>query len=326
MACYYPSWPHHSPDGHLTHARPWPCGQCTGCRLEKSREWATRIMHEASLYTHNSFITLTYDDAHLPKNASLFYRDWQLFMKRLRKYAARQMNLTSVPLSKHGTLSEIPSHLIPGLERPVEKIPQGKIRFYMSGEYGERTQRPHYHAALFNYRFHDEEIWKKSPAGEQMYTSQTLNKLWGNGTNNTTGKLTFQSAAYIARYIMKKVTGDKAQSHYAARLDPETGEIEMRRPEFNQMSRMPGIGSGWLEKFRDDVYPEGVVVINGQQMPAPRYYDDKYKKQEPEMYEQLRRKRLAEAIKTSKDKTEPRLKTRETVHKAKIKHLKRGLQ
>lgn len=287
MACYYPSWPHHGPDGYLTHTRPWPCGQCIGCRLERSRQWAIRCVHEASLYDQNCTLTLTYDDEHLPENGSLHYRDAQLFFKRLRKKYGRN------------------------------------IRFYLGGEYGETTKRPHYHIALFNFDFADKQYFSKTAQGHKLYTSEELNKLWGKGPNNTIGALTFESAAYIARYIMKKQTGQFAAEHYT-RLT-EDGELIQLKPEFNNMSRRPGIGSRWLEKFQTDVYPHGAVVHNGAEGPPPRYYDKWFKKQEPEKYEEMKKKRMRNAVKTSKDKTERRLKVREKVKKAQLSMLKRKI-
>ena len=103
-----------------------PCGQCIGCRLEKSRQWAMRIAHESSLYDQNCFLTLTFSDEHLPQNLSVSKRDLQLFMKRLRKHFAPR-----------------------------------KIRFFQCGEYGELNMRPHYHSILFNVDFPDKYLWRE---------------------------------------------------------------------------------------------------------------------------------------------------------------------
>lgn len=114
-----------------------PCGQCIGCRLEHSRQWAIRCLHEASLHEHNCFLTLTFDDEHLPKSESLDVRDLQLFMKRLRKEYGKG------------------------------------IRFYACGEYGEKYYRPHYHLCLFNHDFHDKYLWKMSN-DKPLYRSKSL--------------------------------------------------------------------------------------------------------------------------------------------------------
>ena len=155
-----------------------PCGQCVGCRLERSRQWAIRCMHEAQMHEKNCFITLTYDDAHLPGDRSLHYRDFQLFIKRLRK-----------------------------------RYPGRRIRYYMAGEYGENFGRPHWHACLFGIDFDDKSLWKRTSANSLLYRSADLELLWPFGYSSI-GDVTFESAAYVARYIMKKVTGKNADQHY----------------------------------------------------------------------------------------------------------------
>lgn len=164
-----------------------PCGQCVGCRLERSRQWAVRCVHEASLHTDNCFITLTYNDEHLPSDGSLNYRDFQLFMKRLRKRV-------SVP-----------------------------VRFYMCGEYGENFGRPHFHACLFGFNFPDLKLWKSGKS--KLYRSPLLEELWPFGYSSV-GDVNFESAAYVARYILKKVTGADAAAHYDFRRSFNRGDIK----------------------------------------------------------------------------------------------------
>lgn len=260
------------------------CRQCVGCRLESSRIWATRVMHEAQMHERKAYLTLTYDDQHLPPGASLRHRDYQLFMKRLRK----------------GT----------GLQ----------IRYYMAGEYGEHTQRPHYHAALFGIDFPDRKIHKKNHRGDMLYTSKELEKYWPLGFN-TIGEVTFESAAYIARYIMKKVNGDPAEKHYET-IDEHTGEIIQRIPEYNRMSLKPGIGATWLQKFYTDVYPEGKVLVRGHLTKPPRYYDNKAHAWD---MEDIQYTRHLEAQRTAHDNTPARLATKEVVAKARVSLLKRKL-
>ena len=179
-----------------------PCGQCTRCRLERSRQWAIRCVHEAQMWTDNCFITLTYDKEHLPAGNTLKHLDYQLFMKRLRR------------------------RFFSSRETP--------IRYYMCGEYGEKGGRPHYHACLFNFNFPDRKPTHKSEKGSQLYSSKLLEQIWGMGRCDI-GELNFESAAYAARYIMEKQTGEKATNHYA-QLDKDTGEIFKREPEYNKMS------------------------------------------------------------------------------------------
>lgn len=267
----------------ITQSLDLPCGQCVGCRLERSRQWAIRCLHEAQLHKHNQFVTLTYADEHLPP-AGLDHRDFQLFIKKLRK--------------------------------------RERIRFYMCGEYGEDFARPHFHACIFNWQITDRVLFSEA-RGQKLYTSKTLDQLWGKG-HATTGELTFESAAYTARYIMKKITGQLAPKHYE-QINKQTGEITYKTSEYNHMSLKPGIGAGWIKKYYKDVYPEGKVVVRGIETKPPKYYDRIAKKHDECQYEETAWQREKEARLRSADNTNERLAVRETVAKAKIRHLKRGL-
>lgn len=233
-----------------------PCGRCIGCRLSYSRQWAIRCVHEAQMHKNNCFVTFTFNPEELVKREnpfSLNVRDFQLFMKRLRK--------------KHPN-----------------------IRFFHSGEYGEKNLRPHYHALIFGYDFPDNKLFKKSK-GHNLYTSEELQKLWPYG-HTFIGDCNFHTSAYTARYIIKKINGDQAKDHYW-RTNPETGEMDEIEPEYATMSRRPGIGYNWFQKYKTDVYPHDYVVINGFKVKPPRYYDnllpegerDQIKKKRMENYE-----------------------------------------
>lgn len=269
-----------------------PCGQCSGCRLARSREWAIRCANEASLHQENIFITLTYDDLHLPEDRSLNYRHYQLFMKRLLAYADRSLN-------RH------------------------KVRFYMCGEYGEQFGRPHYHACVFNLDFPDKKLWK-TVRGSRLYKSEKLEEIWGHGFTSI-GAVTFQSAAYVARYIMKKVTGDAAASHYEW-IDPETGEVHARKPEFTNMSRRPGIGANWFEKYQGDVFPHDYVVLNGKEVSPPKYYTNRFELLYPDETARLKARRRIRASRRAADNTPDRLRVREKVLHSKLNQLKRSLE
>lgn len=272
------------------------CGQCIHCRLDRSRMWATRCMHEASLYPVNSFVTLTYDKAHLPPGGSLRYPDFQAFMKRARARFSRT-----------------------------------RVRFYMCGEYGEQFARPHYHACLFNLDFPDKLPLPRSPSGSEVYRSGVLEDLWPHGFSSI-GRVTFESAAYVARYCVAKVTGDAAAAHYRV-VDPETGEVFNRVPEFNHMSLKPGIGSRWLQRFYRDVYPSGTVTFRGGvKSRAPRFYDNWYKGivdpdtlRPGDWHEQMLYARHLEALAHSDDNTDERLRVQELVTRGRLSQLKRGL-
>ncbi len=264
-----------------------PCGQCIGCRLEKSRQWAIRCSHEAQLHEENSFITLTYSDSYYPANGSLNLSDFQKFMKRLR--------------------------------RSIET----KIRFYHCGEYGEQYGRPHYHACIFGYSFPDKTPWKKSNE-ETLYRSRHLETLWPYGYSSV-GNVTFQSAAYVARYILKKITGTQAEEHYEY-INPDTGEITQRTPEYTTMSRRPGIGTQWFHKFKSDVYPSDEVIMNGKRMRPPKFYDSLYEIISNKELRKIKIRRKAEALKHAEDQTPERLKVRCQVQKSQIKLLPRKVE
>lgn len=206
-----------------------PCGHCIGCRLERSRQWAVRCIHEASFHDDNCFLTLTYDDVHLPENGSLIKKDLTDFWKRLRR-----------------------------------AIFPKKLRYFACGEYGSKFERPHYHACVFGYSPDDKKLYSIR-AGSRLYISPLIAKLWPFGFH-TIGDVTFDSAAYVARYVLKKVTGDNADSHYNG-----------REPEYVVMSRRPGIAHDWIRKFYDDVYPHDYVVIRDNiKCRPPKYYDQIY--------------------------------------------------
>lgn len=234
MVCTRPIEGFRAPGGQITFSKRYgwsdmpvtvPCGQCNGCRLEKSRQWAMRIMHEASLYEDNVFLTLTYSPENLPRDHSLVLEHHQLFMKRLRKaYEPRT------------------------------------IRFYHCGEYGDETYRPHYHTILFNLDFADKKYLKTTDTGSKLYTSGKLDALWTLG-DCYIGNVTFESAAYCGRYVMKKLTGAR-KSEYGSRV-----------PEYSTMSRRPGIGAPWLAKWKADIFPNDFCIMNGRKVRVPKAYD-----------------------------------------------------
>lgn len=266
-----------------------PCGQCIGCRLEYARQWSIRIMHEASLHDENSFITLTYAPEFLPKSGSLQKRDFQLFMKRYRK-----------------------------------KFGNG-IRFFHCGEYGDQLGRPHYHAAIFGHEFKDKRFHKKTSSGETYYTSETLNKLWGKGYC-IIGELEFESAAYIARYITKKVNGDLKEAHYE-RIDSETGEVYSLCPEYVTMSRKPGIGCLWIEKYFDEVYNNDEVIIRGGvACKPPKYYDEFLRLTDEKRYNKVKSMRRVRAASREEQNSDRRLLDRFEVKKAQFSQLVRGFE
>lgn len=264
-----------------------PCRHCIGCKLEYSRQWSVRCMHEASLYERNCFITLTYSPEYLPADLSLHHEHFQLFMKRLRK-----------------------------------KFGSG-IRFYMCGEYGSKNGRPHYHACLFNFDFSDKRFFKCfGKRRSRLYVSDSLSSLWGLGFC-TVGLFSPDTAAYVARYVIKKCMNDDRKSTYVC---PNTGLVFSRELEYSRMSLKPGIAFEWYEKFKDDVFPSDFVVMNGKKVRPPIYYLNLLKNQDPDLFYSVKLFREEKLMDVpSSEFTPDRLASKEQVCRAKIRHLNRSL-
>lgn len=263
-----------------------PCGKCVGCRLERSRQWAMRCMHEASLYEDNCFITLTYDDEHLPHDGSLDVGHWQKFMKRFRK-----------------------AH--------------GKMRYFHCGEYGAEESRPHYHACIFGFRPKDLVLWKKSN-GIPLYTSASLESIWKKGYV-TVGDVTFESAAYVARYTLKKLDNDAQDGVYCFG-NPLNGEIYERAPEYTTMSRRPGIGSEFYKRHGREIHFNDSVIVNGREVKPPKYYDSLLQRADARALQDVKQNRICDAGRRSHDSTIARLRAREKCAEVRVGLLKRGMR
>lgn len=298
MACYRPLDAYRGPGrqiyfdskkGFADRPLKLPCGQCIGCRLDKSRRWAIRIKHEAQEHSNctkqsplahcftdsrgrlqheNSFLTLTYDDDHLPPNDSLEVKDWQAFAQRTRK-----------------------------------KL--GRFRYYHCGEYGENLGRPHLHAICFGLSFYRDRVQTSATTkkGDQTYTSEILSALWPYGFH-TIQNVNYEAAQYVARYALKKITGDHAANHYQ--------EV---RPEYATMSLKPGIGWTWFNKYKSDVYPSDEVIMNGKPQRPPKYYDSLLEDDELEI---IKGKRVRNSKRFEKNNTYERHKVREKVNLARL--------
>lgn len=278
-------------------------------------------MHEAKLHHYNTWLTATYDDDHLPSryytglihpvtgkkiySGTLLKIHAQKFLRALRK-KIRSRNASAF-------LHAPPAHL----------LGKKSIRYYYGGEYGEKYKRPHYHFCIFGLEMADRKHIDTTDTGFALYHSPELTKLWEHGTI-IIGDLNWQTAAYTARYIMKKITGAKQKEHYT-KICAETGEIIHLLPEYNDMSRMPGLGQYWLKKFQTDVYPHDHVIVRGKRTRPPRYYDKLYEKTHPDELEQLRFERSLKAKEHHLDHTEERLRTAEIVQERRIQSLKQKL-
>lgn len=220
-------------DPFMKGAIPLGCGQCMPCRLNRRRLWSHRIMLESYKHEHSAFVTLTYGPEHLPVDGSLVPSHAQKFLKRLRR-----------SLHPH------------------------RVRFYLVGEYGDISNRPHYHAAIF---------------GLSYLQSEVVQSSWDYGFVHC-GDLTLDSAQYIAGYVTKKMTN---------RNDPYvTEKLQGRHPEFARMSLRPGIGAPAVPDICDSLTSEhghhileanedvpSVLQHGKKKLPLGRYLKSKLREQ-----------------------------------------------
>lgn len=234
-----------------------PCGRCVECRLEKSREWANRMILEMPYHSMTSFITLTYDDDHLPRryvyddktkldarlyDSSLVKRDLQLFIKRLRF-----------------------------------SLPDVKISYYACGEYGDQTHRPHYHIIIFGYQPDDLKLYKITKRQETLYTSASLQRIWNKGYV-IIGNVSWDSCRYVAGYVQKKLYGKDAEIYEQYNIVPP----------FSLMSLKPTIGKRYYDDHKHEImkYDE-IFIKKGDKVlkvKPPKYYKRLYKQEYPDLY------------------------------------------
>lgn len=204
-----------------------PCGKCIGCRLEYSRQWANRCVMESMMHPKNTcwFLTLTIDDDHLHEYitrkgfATVKTSDISKFIKALRGRWAEEHNITE------------------------------GIRFFGASEYGDTTARPHYHVLVFGCPLFDLEFYKYNGQGDVLFKSSELDHVWQKGFV-TVGEFSWNTAAYTARYVTKKVNGLGSDMY-------EKCDIE---PEATRMSRRPGIGIPYLEAH-PELYDLDEIVL-----------------------------------------------------------------
>lgn len=305
------------------HGKPYermqlPCGKCAGCLLDRSRDWALRCVHEASFYDDNCFLTLTFSPECINSEGTLERCDFVNFMKRLRKRVVWK-----------------------GIG-PLEADKTRFVRYFHCGEYGSTGHRPHHHALLFNYRPPDLQFWS-SRDGVILYRSELIEECWSipiqardhvwyepefiwerNGKYYVkqgyclVGDVTWESAAYCARYVLKKQFGVE---NYES-VDEETGEVLCRIPEYCSMSNRPGLGREWCETFWTDLYPKNYMYHRGRKVRPPKYYDKILEGLEPETLERVRRERRKKARELSKQDPQ-RLRDAEKVKLRQLERLER---
>lgn len=270
MPCYHPqivyrsrlgknengSWPvvFNVRDGFSDMQLVIPCGQCIGCRLEYSRQWAVRCVKELRDHTFAEFVTLTYDEDQLPDDMSLHPEDMTNFLKRLRHWCD-----------------------------PI------KIRYLQCGEYGETTNRPHHHMIIFGFKFPDAERLYLDGDFEYRY-SEIADGLWQKGFCTLTD-VSFETCAYVARYVLKKQLEDV-----------DSGLVK----PYITMSRRPGIGMNYFEKFKDEIYQTDTVVIRGIECKPPKAFDAAYRAIDPKAMSRIAGRRLSKARMDSLERMEGR--------------------
>lgn len=253
-------------------------------------------MHELQLHEESAFLTLTYDEEKLPYPPTLVPEHHQKFMKRLRRHIAPR-----------------------------------RVKFLHCGEYGSRHRRPHYHTILFGYGFPDRYHFK-TKNGHQLFRSPTLEKLWPDG-QSLIGAVTFESAAYVARYCVAKrgalvgphdFYGEKAYEH----IDLDTGEVFEVKPEYQTRSNRKAIGRGWYEQYAEDTYWSDSVVARGFEMKPPKYYDRLFEIDYPEAFAEIKaeRKREAGRLVHKRNSTPERLAVRRKVKLAQLNQLQREIE
>lgn len=273
-----------------TYEQQVPCGWCLECKLAKAKDWAARCVAEAKSSTASCFVTLTYNDHHLPLNdeghRTLVTRDMQLFFKKLLK-----------------------------------KYPKKGIRRFYCGEYGDKKGRPHYHAIIFNYCPSDLVFYKKGKNGDPVYKSAELQRIWGKGFV-TVGFVTAASAGYVARYTLKKAgikpskrnrRPNPAFNPFYDRLSKENRGINKylydkptKQPEFTNSSRRPGIGAAYWESHKQEIIANSGIYIKTpnkgvQVLPIPKYFKKQWIKED---YESYYRWSYKQQLKFEKDKQE----------------------
>lgn len=277
-----------------------PCGKCIGCRLDYSRMWATRSVHEAYMsdyYRNCAFLTLTFSPEMLNRRENPYslnkvaFRSW---IKRLRKAIKAQYNV--------------------------------EFRIMACGEYGAKRSRPHYHMLIYGFNFPDKYVWKYNKVhGKEVlyYRSPFLESIWrpahckDSFGFSVIGEVNFETSAYVARYVTKKLFGSPAKKVYK--------DLEK---EFLTTSRMPGLGFSYLEKFYQDIFNHGYITLpSSHKAPIPRYYLEKLKTLDVDLYTKytmdLFNKRIDNLFQENIEECEQRRLAKEELHNLRLDMLVR---
>lgn len=261
-----------------------PCGKCIGCKIDKSREWTIRCINELTVHDSNCFITLTYDNVHVPENQSIDIKDFQDFMRELRrKYAPK------------------------------------KIRYFACAEYGEQGDRPHFHAILFGIKFDDSLDYVIN--GKKLWSSGELSKIWTKGFN-TVGEATSESISYVAGYVSKKIQREMENEGFV-NIESGEDDIWFRKREVVMMSRRPGIGYMWFKRYHKSIMKDDFLINEGFQFKVPRYYDKLHEAIDKGNHDLVKYNReygyARQRFKNKEEKDTKRMRTKERLQLRKLK-------
>jgi len=288
-----------------------PCGQCIGCRIRQREDWTTRIELEARDYPKEEvwFITLTYDDEHVP---GMIVKTGEIMRKVQYTWKPGEKRPSSVQILLYEDIQKF-------LKR-LRKAYRGKLRYFVAGEYGEQTARPHYHMILYGWRPKDlENLYKIHHNG--YYTSKWLADLWGMGQIQIAQAVP-ETYRYVAGYVTKKmyeIDGKKANEYY---------ELGQTKP-FACMSLKPGLGDHYYQEHKAEIWRQGYIqCTNGKQAQIPRYYEKQMEAENPQRLWRIKQNRQKNAMKQKRLQLEGQdyktvLETKERVTKKQTK--KRGI-
>lgn len=265
-----------------------PCGSCLSCKLTHSKDWAIRLEHQQQMTEKSAFLTLTYNDEHLPQDNSISKKTFQDFIRLLRLHLSFNKNI--------------------------------RIKYFGCGEYGDSKTtnlRPHYHIIIYGYDFPDKTYWKTTESGAEIYRSRELETLWQFGYSSV-GEVNYDSAAYVARYTIKKAKDIKQYEL----VDTNTGELIKRQKPFILMSK--GIGEEWYKKYQRDTDKDYLLNNKLIRQKVPRYYDKLRDKYKPGTLDKIKEERQKRA-KIHNSKEQPSNESKDIYKRNQTKRLNRSL-
>lgn len=247
------------------------CGQCLECRCQYAQQWANRIMLEAQYHDESYMLTLTYDDAHVPRTWP--YEDLVGLPVEYCNAATGQVEYRPRKWYRGDEVYTLePKDLqdfVKRLRRYQEYHCSNTIRYYGVGEYGTDKHRPHYHIIVFGLHLDDVVEVGANKHGTVLHDSATIRKIWGKGITEVS-PLNWEDAAYVARYTTKKLGKAETDFYHENCLIPE----------FTRMSLKPAIGAQYYQEHKDEIYKYDEIHIStvkgGRTVKPPRYYDKLY--------------------------------------------------